>query len=158
MGWGLLRNITRETILKHLEKRKKAMPMTIRMFGPGFQLTAAWFPEEQAADKQWNTVAQPCTARKRLSIPFRCISIALYCQSNISKIAMLRILQHNPNPGTGNCEMTHENSPTLHKIYLIPIISNTSPITHVLLPMYPVWGSKSTVVWDVMLCSLEEIY
>jgi CO/xanthine dehydrogenase FAD-binding subunit len=107
MGWGLVRNITREIILKHLEKRKKAMPMTIHMFGPGFQLTAVRFPEEQAADRQWNTAAH-----RRLSIPFCCISIALYCQSNRSNISVLRILQHNPSPGTGNFEMTHDKSPT----------------------------------------------
>lgn len=48
MGWVLLPNITHEIILKHIDKRKKAM--VIRMSGPGFQLTAVWFPEEQAAD------------------------------------------------------------------------------------------------------------
>jgi hypothetical protein len=78
------------------------------MFGPGFQLTAARFPEEQAADKQW-----PCAAHGRLSIPFCRISITLYCQSNISKISVLRILQQNANPEAGALEVTHENSPTL---------------------------------------------
>lgn len=77
MGWGPLRNITREIILRNLEKREKAMPMTICMFDPGFQLTSVRFPEEQAADRQWDTVAW------RLPIPFCCISIPLYCQSNI---------------------------------------------------------------------------
>ena len=48
IGWVLLPTNTHEIILKHFDKRKKAT--VIRMSGPGFQLTAVWFPEEQAAD------------------------------------------------------------------------------------------------------------